>query len=400
MKPSRLLAVAAVLSALASHAVAADWDAEFSVVPGASPIYGLSGSGRGAAVDRDGTIHLVMHGTEGGGAFRVYYTQRTAAGAWSATVSLSESDGNNPSLAVGRDGTTHVVWETASGGTTGISYRARTPEGGWLPVESVATSVGGTKDPVCAADAFGRVHASWLDASSGKVRIAYARRGTDGVWDAPQFLGSPAGIPESPSMATDGYGVIHLAWSERLEIQDNPRDLNREIFYANVPASGAPPSVVRLTSAGGNSRSPFLEATADGTLHLVWLDNRSSPGRDYFEIFYRRYLPGIGWGKDKRFSYDGIDHARPVVAAGAQNTVNVAWEDFRHGNPEIYFRQITVETGWDREATRLTRDLNASLRPALLAFPGGNLLLLWTDSPDATSFQVYAREGSIRYEEP
>ena len=127
-------------------------------------------------------------------------------------------------------------------------------------------------------------------------------------------------------------------------------------------------------------------AAPDGTLHLVWSDNRLSTigiRSGYFDVYYKRYLPGVGWGHDKQFSWDGTDHARPILTLGAGSTVNICWEDYRFGNPEIYYRQITPETGWDPDPSRLTSDAGASQSPTLLSVPGGGILLLWADARGA-----------------
>jgi hypothetical protein len=125
----------------------------------------------------------------------------------------------------------------------------------------------------------------------------------------------------------------------------------------------------------------------------VWLDSRAAAHNDVFEVFYKRFLPGVGWGKDKRFTYDVTNHARPVIVAGAGRSLNVVWEDFRFGSPDIFYRQITPETGWDRDATALTTDESASQSPTLLSEPNGRLLLIWSGAQEGGTFRIFVREG-------
>ena len=70
--------------------------------------------------------------------------------------------------------------------------------------------------------------------------------------------------------------------------------------------------------------------------------------------------------------------------------MNVVWEDLTYGNSDLYFRQITPQTGWDVENTRLTETLGATRGPCILADPGGDLHLLWSDTGAG-------EEPSIRY---
>ncbi len=84
-----------------------------------------------------------------------------------------------------------------------------------------------------------------------------------------------------------------------------------------------------------------------------------------------------------------------MVAVGVGASVNVAWEDFRDGNSEIYFRQITPELGWDPASTRLSLDISSSQTPALLPLPDGSILALWTDARGFGDFRLLAKSGAI-----
>jgi hypothetical protein len=186
---------------------------------------------------------------------------------------------------------------------------------------------------------------------------------------------------------------VHILWSDR--VPSDPSDPVWSIFYVrlDVAAAAIPPPVV-LVQGQGLALRPFLEAKDDGTLHLVWLDDRAASRLASFEIFYKRFLPGIGWGRIKRFTYDITNHGRPVIVAGAGESLNLVWEDYRGGPPDILYRQITPEKGWEREATPLTTDITSSQDPTLVSLPNGNLLLIWSDSQETGTFRILAKEGS------
>jgi len=193
-------------------------------------------------------------------------------------------------------------------------------------------------------------------------------------------------------MDADELGGIHIFWSDR--VPSSLPDLEWGLFYQRLDAASTAIPVPRdLVRGGATAARPFVEALEDGTVYLVWLDNRAASRVDAFEVFYKRYLPGVGWGKDKRFTYDVTNHARPVIVAGAGQTINVAWEDFRFGSPDIFYRQITPERGWDRELTQLTTDESASQSPTLVAEPDGRLLLIWSDAQEGGTFRICAKGG-------
>jgi hypothetical protein len=192
---------------------------------------------------------------------------------------------------------------------------------------------------------------------------------------------------------TDQLGGIHVLWSDH--VPSDPNTPIWSIFYVRMDVSSAtiPPPVV-LVQGQGRALRPFLEAKDDGTLHLVWLDDRAVSQTSPFEVYYKRFLPGIGWGKIKRFTYDGTNHDRAIIVAGAGESLNLVWEDYRGNAPDIYYRQITPERGWERTATPLTTDLTSSQSPTLVSLPGGKLLLIWSDSQETGSYRILAKEGT------
>jgi hypothetical protein len=247
--------------------------------------------------------------------------------------------------------------------------------------------------PVVRADAFRRVHVSWVDTRSGHREVLHALRNPEGVWSAPTVLSVGGLQPQEPYLAVDGLGVVHAVWADRGPSFESRQSY--DILYARIEpqaVSGTPP--VRIVDHVNSALQPHLAAAVDGTLYLVWADDRATSADQRSEIFYKRFLPGIGWGRDKRFTRNEGGTGRPVVAVGSTSTVDIAWEDYRSGNAEVYYRQITEATGWDMAPTRLTSDLTPSQSPALLALPGGRLAMLWTDGSGGTSFRVYVKEGT------
>jgi hypothetical protein len=243
-------------------------------------------------------------------------------------------------------------------------------------------------------DAFNEVHVVWIDGRQGVQRVLYSSQVPGGGWSPAQTLSVGGFLPEDVTMDADGLGGVHIVWADR-GMSEQER-FSFDLLYLRIdPETMVIPDPVRLIDHSGVALRPFLEALDDGTLHLVWLDDRSAARTSVFEIYYKRYLPGIGWGNDKRFTYDGVDHNRPVIVAGAGNTLNLAWEDFRAGTPDIYYRQITQETGWDRDLTPLTSDISASQAPSLLAISDGRLIIFWTDSQGSGTFQVFAKDGNV-----
>ncbi len=378
---------------LAAPAFGATWQPGSQEIP-APEMSASLGGGQPVASGIGGEVFILFQDFVDDTTFRVGALVRAADGTWLPAELLSgDRNARNPSVAVGQDGRAHVVWEDITEGDGDIVYRVRGADGIWSETISIAPAAGASREPVLAVDAFGRVHAVWVDARTGLPQIVHSVLPPGGAWAQPVVISVGGDNPDEPSVAADGVGGVHIVWRDRTgSIRTG---VSYDILYLRIDAMEPPGAPLQLVNHIAMSQWPAIAATEDGVLHLVWADNRDAQRGSFFEIYYKRYLPGVGWGHDKRFTRDQHDHSRPVVAVGAGASVNVAWEDFRDGNSEIYFRQITPELGWDPASTRLSLDISSSQTPSLLALPDGSLLALWTDARGFGDFRLLVKSGAI-----
>lgn len=384
------------LPGLAAPAAGATWEVNSEQVPSPQANATLGISLHPAAAGPDGVVHLTYQNRVGDEEQFIVYVNRQKDGTWSTPISLSEPglNSNNPAVSLDPSGGLHVVWsENSSNGD--VVYRRRTPDGEWLDAQILSPSPGFSRRPLVAADAFGRIHVAWLDGRSGLPQILYCVNEPGSPWEDPRVISREFGLPDDVTLVADPVGGTHLAWSDRVGVDQRGRPIH-DLFYLHVaPGQEETAEPVRLVTGPSRSSSPYLAVTSDSAVHLVWLDTRDAQGAYDSEIYYRRFLPGIGWGKSKRFSYDLSHHGRPVIIEGSGGTLNVAWEDYRAGNPEIYYRQITHETGWDPQGTRLTDDPSSSQTPFLVTLEDGDMVLFWTDAVGSGDFRIYARDGNV-----
>ncbi len=387
-------ALALLILLRAVPAPGASWQDGEETVPVLEGSSSLGVSDHPAAADPEGRIYLAFQNSAGTTVNRVALVVRNPDGTWGSPVTVSAAGraARNPSAVRDAEGRIHVLWEDFTDGEGDIAHRYLSPGGTWSDPELVDPAPGVSRHCAAAVDGLGRLHAVWVDGRSGRPQILHAIWSPDSGWSGTDLLSVNGDAPDEPTMAVDGMGNIHVAWQDRTG--SSREDQGSDLLYVRLDIGGEDPEPVRLVSRLSLAQRPFLTATEEGVLHLVWLDSRDAAGGLYSEVYYKRFLPGIGWGHDKRFTWNNFDHARPVVTAvGA--TVNIGYEDFRYGNPEIYYRQITPEFGWDPKPTRLTHDIYASQSPALVALPEGRLILLWADSRLNGAFGIFAMTGEV-----
>jgi len=133
----------------------------------------------------------------------------------------------------------------------------------------------------------------------------------------------------NPSIAVSG-SVVHIVWYDA-------RDGNWEIYYKRSTDAGINWSAdVRMTNNTSNSLWPSV-AVSGSVVQVVWSDARNWDD----EIYYKRSIDaGVNWGADRRLTNNTSDSDFPSVAVSG-SLVHVVWQDYRDGNPEIYYKRDT-----------------------------------------------------------
>ncbi|MEO8209516.1 MAG: hypothetical protein ABI840_03060 [bacterium] len=157
-------------------------------------------------------------------------------------------------------------------------------------------------------------------------------------------------------------------------------------------------SDVRLTNNAANSfmsaNNENCVASSGDVVHVIWFDNRDGNS----EIYYKRSTDaGKNWSSDLRLTYNAAASGFPTTAVSG-SVVHVAWEDYRDGNNEIYYKRSS-DGGltWGPD-TRLTNNwansVNASLSVSDLF-----VHLVWRDERDGNREIYYKRsiDGGVTW---
>lgn len=350
----------------------------------------------------DGTFFAVWYGRTGIRSSTIYGRHRDAGGQWAPgieVISTGDSLSRAPCLAAGPDGDLHVAWEDLRSGNEEIYYRHRSAGGEWGGEEAVTGDEAPSREPCLAAGPDGRVHLVWSDGLTGNFEIYEAWRDPGGPFSAAHRVTNHPAESIAPAAIVSANGDVHVVWEDAVLDGSPPGDqLNTEVYYQRLDSEGIPAGVPTRVSDGlGISQSPTLAEGPNGQLHVVWSDNRDlAPGSTTFfpfAIWYRRLIPGLGFGHEKRFQYSATNQLNPSICATTDGTVNIAWEDYTGGNADVAYRQIRPDTGWDVAVTRLSATNGATRAPCIVPDRDGGLHLVWSDADPGQELSVRYRHG-------
>jgi hypothetical protein len=165
------------------------------------------------------------------------------------------------------------------------------------------------------------------------------------------------------------------------------RDGNTEIYYKRSVDNGVTwEQDQRLTNNDNFSMSPSI-AVWDSIVHVAWEDYRDGN----LEIYYKRSVDnGVSWEQDERLTNDPFYSGYSSIAVW-DSIVHVAWLDYRDGNSEIYYKR-SVDNGvtWEQDV-RLTNDDSVSWSPSI-GVCDSIVHVAWWDRRDG-NYEIYYKKS-------
>jgi hypothetical protein len=386
MKSALFLALALLLSCVPLFCCEASWtpDIRISDTPGRS---GLSeGNARCIALDPAGNIYIVWHDDSEGDYEIQYCISDSIDGSPITPRGLTANSGTSldPSIAVEGDSIVVVVWtDDSETMLPSVMFARFFPSADtFLSYGRVSTSAYTCSDPCVAVGSDSSLHVVWAENAAELSEVFY--RKWKGDWlDPPRNLSMSTSTSVNASAAIDGAKNVHVAWADNLTG-------SYEIFYKKHTGGFGWSSRMQVSFSNTIAWSPAIDTDTDGNAYVVWSDRKNGN----FEIYFRRFLDGIGWGSEKRVTYNAAISANPSLTVDCLGNMHIVWEDFRNGNDEIYYRRITNSQGpgWDPVETRLTEENATSWDASVVADSSGNVHVLWADGREG-NFEIFYKYG-------
>jgi hypothetical protein len=288
---------------------------------------------------------------------------------WEPDLKLSTTDSSartNENMArclLSCGDTLHAVWFDVQNNGSAIYYKRSSDRGTTWGADTRISGIPGTADYPSLAQSGSTLHLVFRDRRSGKY-ASYYKRSLDGgrTWGPDVFLDTTCFWP---SVAAVGPMVFAA-------LNDTVVTGNSEVFFRRSTDNGTGWELKqRISSAPGRSEDPCITA-AGSYVHLVWNEFRDGN----CEVYTRRSSDqGVTWGPETRLT-NAPNHSYSPDVVVSDSIVDVAWEDRRTGDYDIYrIRSTDFGLTWGTEQ-RLTSDTANSAYPSFV-LSGSNIHLVW-----------------------
>ncbi len=365
------------------------------------------------AVDGKGNVHIVWYDltdyADSGSEEDIFYKFWNATSkSWNVTEVVStESNGYSlyPSLTVDETGNVHVAWldntnYTNCGTDADIFYKFwNTTSKSWNATEVVSTeSTLASRYPTIAISTSGDVHIAWEDMTNyefcGTDKDVFYKHwnATSENWSITEVVSTYTHTPsETPTIDIDALGTVHVAWSDRLNINEAGDDY--DIWYkqrtAATPSWTTPKTV--STESTDSSTNPSLTVDILGDVHVAWNDYTDYAGAGgNWDIFYKFWNSTSSiWNTTEVVSTVSTDGAVfPAVTGSDEGNIHIVWHDWTN-----YTNSGTDSDIFYRKLLRLPYPVLDDISPQISL--NGNITLNWNLVPNTEKYYVYRSHTPI-----
>lgn len=304
-----------------------------------TPALSSEGGGRDIVVARDGRLWVAYSTKPAGLSYMQIHVAYSDDDGQTWTEERVTFDYDNkhhffPALAIDSFDNLHLVY-TSTGRAPfatrwGTFYRERTI-GGWQAEETVAlldVANPGQDYPVIAIGVANVPHVVWAGlgwgANPAVKNIQYLAR-IGGVWGDVEQVTDKASPQDTPSIAIDSFGAVHVAWTGRgWGINSG----NSQVCYGHGPSAWITENVTDHPHSHYHSR--------------IALDSGNDPHIAYYDagdggIFYSKRT-GVIWGAPEQVSHVGASlyGGYHSIAIDRSDGIHVIWPGYGQGLSEDY----------------------------------------------------------------
>jgi hypothetical protein len=299
----------------------------------------------------------------------IYYKRSPDKGvSWGNDIRLVYSSGLSFAPAIScSDSIVYVAWQDSRFGNEEIMIKRSTNGGlNWSNDMRVTNDAASSRTPSIFAHKtiYEAVYLVWEDTRDGNSEIYYTQSSDGGmVFGAQLRVTSNSSSSVLPSVSGSDY-TANIAWQE-------DRDGNAEIYYRRNN-NGNWSAEIRLTNNGSDSQSPCIIRNND-FIGVVWYDNRDGNNEIYLKTSTNA---GTNWSSDKRLTTQSSGSARPSMDISGQN-IHIAWEDYRDGHSEAYYKSSPDQgLSWTID-NRLTNTVGDGSGSPSIFVSGTGVYLIW-----------------------
>ncbi len=176
--------------------------------------------------------------------------------------------------------------------------------------------------------------------------------------------------PNNPALIVDQKGNAYATWN-------GMQATKNDVHFAVRPAGGTWQAPEKVNDVNDVASMASLAVGPTGTAYALWEDYRNGNPVIYFS--YRP--PGGTWHPNEKIDNDsgGATQTQPKIAVDRQENIYALWADYRNGNADIYFSYRPAGGSWQGKTIVNQATTAIHTAPALAVNANGEGYAVWED---------------------
>jgi hypothetical protein len=234
-------------------------------------------------IDANGKIYIAYANRASGNKTRVFFTENANAKDWNTWAQIIDISGGTglsfayPQIAVDWAGNCYVLWMNMRAGYIEVYFRKRV-DGKWKEIENLSNSDVDSEDPTIACNKeTGEIYAAWEEKK--KILLSVY---SNGQWSEPMNMTDNNSQSVRPNLYVTTNGTIHLVFSDDRTGQWN---IYHRSKMGRPPEPPKAPINVRLNTSLDQSVIPNAKTNL-----VKWNENPENEGipREFYSIYRKQ----------------------------------------------------------------------------------------------------------------
>lgn len=170
---------------------------------------------------------------------------------------------------------------------------------------------------------------------------------------------------QTETAAVADSGNVFVAWADTRDAEKHI--YLQKMFYSGTSYSNSWASDVKIVDKA-NASAPALAVLPDGSLYVAWSDNRSGDSDVYLQEINTADGSAVGGELTVSHGSAGTSQNNPDIASDQEGSLYVVWEDNRGGNWDVYAQKLVPSSGsfWGSDLKIDAADAGDQLRPRVV----------------------------------
>lgn len=296
------------------------------------------------------------------------FTSQMLEGAWTTPIAISDSNSDQPSIAVDLSGNAVAVWQGFDGDNYVIQSSKLPYIGSWSQITTLSISGQDAQGCRVAVDSLGNAVSVWSRFDGYYSIIQGAKSSLNGSWSTPVNISESGANAEAPEIAMDYIGTVRNA----VAVWHRYNESNFIVQSSQLASGGNWSTPDNLSASGQDSLIPEVFVDLYGNAVSIFSKYNGS----VFSTSAVYQLQAQNWGSSYTLSTPSQPSNGPSVAMDSGGNAVAVWSEFNGTKYVVKSSKLPYGGSWSTPKI-LSNSSEDAFSPSVGMSADGTTVVAW-----------------------